>query len=160
MNVQTSSRSGGRAARRAARSSALPDNLRPVRPGMEGGKFKPLSDADVLKIHHAALDALETIGLADAPESGIAYLTGAGAILGDDGRIRFPRALVEDMLVKANRSLTLMSRDGQNDLELSGSRVHYGTAGAAVHLVDVHGKHYRDCGVQDLHDAAKIVSRL
>lgn len=160
MNVQTSSRSGGRAARRAARSSALPDNLRPVRPGMEGGKFKPLSDADVLKIHHAALDALETIGLADAPESGVAYLTGAGAILGDDGRIRFPRALVEDMLVKANRSLTLMSRDGQNDLELSGSRVHYGTAGAAVHLVDVHGKHYRDCGVQDLHDAAKIVNTL
>jgi len=151
MNVQTSSRSGGRAARWAARSSALPDNLRPVRPGLSGGQYKPLSEIDVLKIHHAALDALETIGLADAPESGIAYLTGAGAILGDDGRIRFPRALVEDAIARANRTITLMSRDGMHDLDLSGTRVHYGTAGAAVHLVDIDGKHYRDCGVQDLH---------
>jgi trimethylamine--corrinoid protein Co-methyltransferase len=151
MNVQTSSRSGGRAARWAARSSALPDNLRPVRAGLSGGQYKPLSEIDVLKIHHAALDALETIGLADAPESGIAYLTGAGAILGDDGRIRFARA---------NRSITLMSRDGMHDLDLSGTRVHYGTAGAAVHLVDINDKHYHDCGVQDLHDAARIVDVL
>ncbi|KIN72894.1 trimethylamine methyltransferase family protein [Sulfitobacter guttiformis] len=155
-----SGRIGGRAARRAARATALPDNLRPVRAGLEGGQYKPLSDGDVLKIHHAALNALDTIGLADAPASGIAYLTGAGAILGDDGRIRFPSALVEDALARANRSITLMSRDGRNDLDLSGTRVHYGTAGAAVHLVDVDGQHYRDCGVQDLHDAAKIVDVL
>ena len=32
---------------------------------MPGGQYKPLSDADVQKIHHAALEALETIGLAD-----------------------------------------------------------------------------------------------
>ena len=132
MNQQITSRSGGRAARRAARSAALPDNLRPVRAGLEGGKYKPLSEIDVQKIHRAALDALETIGLADAPPSGIAHLTGTGAILGEDGRIRFPRALVEDTLARANRSITLMSRDGLNDLDLSGTRVHYGTAGAAV----------------------------
>jgi trimethylamine--corrinoid protein Co-methyltransferase len=160
MNVQTSSRSGGRAARRAARATALPDNLRPVRAGLEGGQYKPLSETDVLKIHHAALDALETIGLADAPPSGVAYLTGAGCIQGDDGRIRFPRALVEDAIARANRSITLMSRDGMNDLDLSGTRVHYGTAGAAVHLVDIDGKNYRECGVQDLHDAAKILNTL
>ncbi|MEP3440448.1 MAG: trimethylamine methyltransferase family protein [Sulfitobacter sp.] len=160
MNVQNTSRSGGRAARRAARATALPENLRPVRAGLEGGQYKPLSEAHVLKIHHAALDALETIGLADAPKSGVGYLTDAGAIQGADGRIRFPRALVEDALATANRSVILMSRDGLTDLDLSGDRVHYGTAGAGVHLVDIDGKHYRDCGVQDLHDAAKIVNRL
>ena len=36
-----------------------------------------------------------------APPSGVEILTGAGAIQGDDGRIRFPRALVEDMLAVA-----------------------------------------------------------
>ncbi len=160
MNDQSPSRSGGRAARRAARAAPLADHLRPVRPGLEGGQYKPLSDADVLKIHNAALDALETIGLADAPESGVAHLTGAGAILGDDGRIRFPRALVEDTIAKANREVTLHSRDGKNDLELSGARVHYGTAGAAVHMVDVDGREYRESTVQDLHDAARIVDVL
>jgi trimethylamine--corrinoid protein Co-methyltransferase len=127
---------------------------------MEGGTYKPLSENDVQRIHHAALDALETIGLADAPQSGVEILTGAGAVQGDDGRIRFPRALIEDMLTKANREITLCSRDGKNDLTLSGNRVHYGTAGAAVHIVDVLGNEYRECTVQDLYDAARIVDKL
>ncbi|MCB4379595.1 trimethylamine methyltransferase family protein [Synechococcus sp. MU1644] len=160
MNDQSPSRSGGRAARRAARATALPDHLRPVRPGLEGGRYNPLTDAEVQRIHTAALDALETIGLADAPPSGVEYLTNAGAILGEDGRIRFPRALVEDTIARANRSITLCSRDGKHDLDLSGSRVHYGTAGAAVHMVDIDGRNYRDSTVQDLHDAARICDML
>ena len=161
MNDQSPSRrSGGRSARREARSTKLADHLRPIRAGMEGGKYKPLSDIDVEKIHQAALTALETIGLADAPPSGVVILTGAGAILGDDGRIRFPRALVEDSLAKANREVTLFSRDGKNDLDLTGQRVHYGTAGAAVHLVNVEGNEYRESTLQDLHDAARICDVL
>ena len=154
------SRSGGRAARRAARAAALPDHLRPIRPGMEGGTYKPLTPRQVEQIHQAALTALETIGLADAPQSGIDYLVAAGCELGDDGRIRFPRALVEDTIAKANRSVTLCSRDGKTDLDLSGTRVHYGTAGAAVSMVDVQGREYRDSTVQDLHDAARICQQL
>ena len=96
-------RGGAREAMRAARAAPLPDNLRPVRPGMEGGRYKPLTDADVLKIHHAALDALENIGFADATPSGIEYMTKAGAVLRSDGRLVFPRALVEDTLAHAGR---------------------------------------------------------
>jgi trimethylamine--corrinoid protein Co-methyltransferase len=160
MNDISPSRSGGRAARRAARATALPDHLRPIRSGMEGGTYKPLTNIQMDAIHEAALTALETIGLADAPPSGVAYLTGVGAIEGADGRIRFPRALVEDTIAKANRSLTLFSRDGKHDLDLSGHRVHYGTAGAAVHVVDVHGRNYRESTIQDLHDAARICDTL
>tara|TARA_R110002072_G_scaffold302139_1_gene484127 strand:- start:1274 stop:2812 length:1539 start_codon:yes stop_codon:yes gene_type:complete len=160
MTFQSPARTGGRAARRAARAAPLADHLRPIRPGMNGGTYKPLTDEGMKRIHNAALDALEQIGLADAPASGVAYLTGAGAILGDDGRIRFPRALVEDTIARANRSVTICGRDPVHDLELSGNRVHYGTAGAAVHLVDAQGRNYRECGVQDLHDAARIADQL
>lgn len=160
MTETTSRRSGGRAARKAARAAALPDELRPIRAGMEGGTYRPLSDSDVQKIHLAALEALEEIGLADAPQSGIDILTGAGAILGDDGRIRFPRALVEDMLAVACKSITLCGRDPKYDMKLEGNRVHYGTAGAAVNMVDIRSNAYRDSTVQDLHDAAKIVQAL
>ncbi|WP_377505821.1 trimethylamine methyltransferase family protein [Octadecabacter sp. R77987] len=153
-------RSGGRAARHASRAAKLSDDMRPVRPGLSGGQYKPLSDADVARIHAAALTALEEIGLADAPPSGVAILTGAGAVQGDDGRIRFPRALVEDMLAIANRDVTLCGRDPAHDLDLSGTRVHYGTAGAAVHMVDVAGRNYRESTVQDLFDAARIVDTL
>jgi trimethylamine---corrinoid protein Co-methyltransferase len=153
-------RSGGRASRIAVRTAPLADGLRPVRAGLEGGQYKPLSDASVLRIHEAALDALETIGLANAPQSGVEILTGAGATLGDDGRIRFPRALVEDMLAVAARDITLHGRDPKYDMTLSGSRVHFGTAGAAVHVVDVEKREYRDSTAQDLYDAARITHAL
>ena len=160
MNDTRPRRAGGRAARRTMRAAPLPRDLRPIWPGMEGGTYKPLTDSDIDRIHRAALDALEEIGLADAPESGIKIMTGAGAILGDDGRLRFPRALVEDTLAIAARQLILHGRDARHDLDLSGQRVHFGTAGAAVHLVDAENREYRECRVQDLHDAARIVERL
>ena len=153
-------RSGGRAARHAARSAKLSDAMRPIRPGMSGGTYNPLTEAEVLRIHRTALRALEEIGLADAPPSGVEILTKAGAIQGSDGRIRFPPALVEDMMAKACRDMTLFGRDASNDLFLSGTRVHYGTAGAAVNVVDVEGRKYRDSTVQDIHDAARIVDQL
>lgn len=133
-------RPGGRAARHAARNAPLAEAMRPIRAGLPGGQYKPLSDAEVLRIHDAALTALAEIGLADAPPSGVDILTEAGAILGADGRIRFPRALVEDMLAIAARDITLCGRDPRHDMRLSGTRVHYGTAGAAVHMVDPEGR--------------------
>jgi trimethylamine--corrinoid protein Co-methyltransferase len=160
MNNLSPRRAGGRAARRASRAAPLDTTIRPVRAGMEGGTLKVLSEAQIARIHEAALDALERIGLSGAPPSGIAYLTGAGAVPGDDGRIRFPRALVEETIARANREITLFSRDGANDLHLRGTRVHYGTAGAAVNMVDVDGRNYRESTLQDLHDAARIVDVL
>ena len=153
-------RSGGRAARVAARGAPLADNLRPVRAGMSGGQYKPLTPAGMERIHQAALDALETIGLADAPPTGIEIMTKAGAILGEDGRLRFPRALVEDMLALASRDITLFGRDPKFDLHLSGSKVHFGTAGAAVHIVDLETNSYRDSTAQDLYNAARLTQHL
>ena len=160
MSTTTARRSGGRAARQALRAAPLAEDIRPVRPGMDGGTYKPLSEVGVERIHQAALDALEQIGLSLAPQSGIDAMVAAGAILGDDGRLRYPRALVEDMLDKAAKQVTLYSRDGKSDLELWGNRVHYGTAGAAVHLVDVENNEYRDSTIQDLFDASRIADQL
>ncbi len=80
MNAESPRRSGGRAARRAARAAPLSQDIRPIRAGMEGGQYKPLTDRDMMRIHETALDALEQIGLADAPQSGIDILTAAGAL--------------------------------------------------------------------------------
>lgn len=163
MNVepdQKPRRSGGRQARRAMRAAPLAQDKRPVRAGLEGGQYKPLSDASVQRIHEAALDALEIIGFGSVPPTGEKILTDAGCIMGEDRRIRVPRALVEDMLAVACRDLTLFGRDPKHDLLLSGKRVHYGTAGAAVHIVDTQTNEYRESTVNDLHMAAKLVQHL
>lgn len=153
-------RSGGRAARVALRSAPLADDVRPVRPGLPGGQYSPLKESEVQRIHEAALQALEDIGLSQAPPSGVEIMTKAGAILGNDNRLRFPRALVEDMLAKAARDMTLHARDPQYDLHLSGTKVHFGTGGAAVHVVDIQTGDYRNSTAQDLYDAARLVHHL
>ncbi len=66
MQQTVSGRMGGRNARKAKRAAALPENMKPVHPGEQGGRFKPLDEKDLPRIHETALKALETIGLANA----------------------------------------------------------------------------------------------
>jgi trimethylamine---corrinoid protein Co-methyltransferase len=153
-------RRGGREARRALRAAPMAEAERPVRPGLEGGRYRPLSDADVLKIHHAALDVLENIGLADAIPSCVEVCTAAGAKLTDKGRLVFPRALVEDTVAKAARQFILPGQDPRHDMEPWGSRVYFGTAGAAVHIVDPVTGDYRESVTQDAYDIARLVDTL
>ncbi|RVA10225.1 methyltransferase, partial [Mesorhizobium sp. M7D.F.Ca.US.004.03.1.1] len=127
---QRSRRSGGREARRAMRAAPLADDIKPVRAGLEGGSYGPLTRNDQERIHEAVLTLLETVGFANAIPSCIEALTEAGASYGDDGRIRFPRALVLDTIRRAARHFTLHGQDPKHDMLIKGKRVHYGTAGA------------------------------
>ena len=153
-------RSGGRSARHKARTAPLAKEIQPVHPGLMGGQYRPLTATDVARIEHAIYQLLSEIGLSQAPKSGIEYMTRAGATLGEDGRVRFSQALVEDTLAGTAGALVLHARDPQYDLHLSGSRVHYGTAGAAVHIVDVAGHAYRESHLRDIYDAARIVQQM
>lgn len=146
-----------RDARRAMRAAPLPDNLKPVHPGMEGGRYRPLNDADVLKIHRAALRLLEEVGLADAPPSGVEYLTRAGCHLSEHGRLLFPAALVEDTVARAARHFVLHGQDRRHDMEPWGKKVYFGTAGAAVNMVDSRTGVYRESKIRDLYDIGRIV---
>ncbi|HWK66028.1 MAG TPA: trimethylamine methyltransferase family protein [Rhizobiaceae bacterium] len=153
-------RSADREARHALRGAALTEDVRPVRPGLDGGRYRPLCQNDLERIHEAVLTVLETVGFANAVPSCVAALTGAGAILGNDGRIRFPRRLVLDTIRRAARNFTLHGQDRRHDMVVQGTKVHYGTAGAAAHLVDVEKREYRESLLQDIYDAARIVEGL
>jgi trimethylamine--corrinoid protein Co-methyltransferase len=155
-----SRRAGGREARRAMRAAPLADDVRPVRAGLEGGSYGPLKQGDMERIHEAVLTLLERVGFANAIPSCIETLTKAGATYGEDGRIRFPRNLVLETIQKAARHFTLHGQDPKHDMVIQGKRVHYGTAGAAVHLVDVEKREYRESLLQDIYDAARLVDGL
>ena len=77
-------RSGGRQARRELRAAPLTEDIRPVRPGIVGDTYKPLSDSDIEKVHEAVLDVLENIGLSQATPTCVAACEKLGAIMGDD----------------------------------------------------------------------------
>ncbi len=153
-------RRGGRQARRELRAAPTPVEARAVQPGMVGGLYQPLSERDKGRIHRAALDMLERIGLSDAIPSCVELVTAAGGTLNGEGRLLFPRALVKDNLAKAARHFTLHAFDPERDLEPSGKKVYFGTAGAAVHIVDAETGAYRESTLADLYDIARLVDKM
>ena len=153
-------RMGGRNARKAKRAAALPDNMKPVHPGQEGGNFKPLKEEDLPKIHEAVLQVLETIGMDKAIPSCIEACTAIGCTVSSEGRLLFPRSVVKDGLAKAGRDITLFGASPEHDLLLSGKKVHFGTAGAAVHILDPISRKYRESTSHDLYDIARVCDTL
>jgi trimethylamine--corrinoid protein Co-methyltransferase len=136
------------------------DGRRPVWPGMIGGRYQPLTQAEIERIHATILDVMEQIGFADATASMVELVTAAGGWLDGEGRLRFPRALVEDVIARAPRSFVLPGQDPAHDLELGGGRVHMGTAGAAPFIVDFETGLHRPTTTADLYDIARLVDTL
>lgn len=149
-------RMGGRQARKALRSAPLEEDIKPVHPGEQGGAYKPLSDDGIAQIEANIYRILEEVGFNDATPHCIETCTSVGAVMGDDGRLRFPRKVIEDTLAKCQRDLTLHGQDPKHDLHLSGSKVHFSTAGAAVMVADAESNSYRDSESMDLYNMARI----
>jgi trimethylamine--corrinoid protein Co-methyltransferase len=150
----------GRAARMTVREQAQSQRARAVWPGIEGGAIKPLSDRELERINEGALQVLERVGMANAGPEVIEIAREKGLTITDDDRILFSRAYIEDMLAGAARSFTLYGRERKYDLELSGSKVHFGTAGAAVSVLDPKTGKYRPSTLCDGYDFARLADRL
>ena len=152
-------RSGGRQAKIALRKAALADNLKPVHAGETGGQYRPLKDGDIKAIDSTVFKILKEVGFAQATPHCIDVCTAVGAIYGKDERLRFPRAVIEETMDKCCRNLTLHGQDPKHDLQLTGQKVHFSTAGAAVMIADPENNEYRESTAQDLYDMARIVDQ-
>jgi len=131
--------------------------------GLSGGIYKPLAENDVERIHEASLTILEKTGF--TYESGLdgtlVMLASAGAhVDGEASRIYFPRDLVMAQTARAPARVTLYSRDGRNDLDLTGDKVHLGTGGAAVNILDLETGDLRPSTLNDLYQLGRLVDRL
>lgn len=131
--------------------------------GLDGGIYKPLSSEGIQAIHDASLTILEKTGI--AYEAGLEATT---EMLADAGvtvdreihRVRFPRELILTQIAKAPSRVILYARDGKNDLDLTEDKVHLGTGGAAVKILDLETGQPRSSTLRDLYDLGRLVDRL
>lgn len=146
---------------RARRAEARADDTgsRPA-PGFTGGTYRPLSVGDIERIHDAALEVLERIGIADPIPEILRYALPRGCSVDERGRLRFPRGLVEELLAGACRRYVRHAVDPALDQELSGERVYFATSGEAVTVLDHATRTFRPSTLVDLYDAARLVDRL
>ena len=152
------SRAGGRRARHALRAAGTDGTV--VQPGMSGGVYRPLSGRDMQRIYDTALDILADIGIADPIPEILHYALPGGCELGGDGRLRFPRALVEDLIDISAKTYVAHGVDPAFDCELSAERVHFSTSGESVSILDYEARSYRPTRLVDLYDAARLADTL
>ena len=149
-------RGGGRRFKLAVRSAPLEDNQKPIQAGEMGGQFKPFTEndvTDVIQNIYRILKKLLQSGNTALHRNCLAY----GAKLGDDGRLRMPKEIVDRAINESERNLILFGQDPKHDLHVNGSRVYFATGGAAVMIANPEDKSYRDSTAQDLYNMARIV---
>lgn len=131
-----------------------------ARAGLQGGRYNPLSDADIAQIHEAVLTLLETVGFSEAPSVMIDHVTAAGGHVDAHGRLCFPRTLVAEALAGLRRDFVLCGQDARHDLRLDARRVYLGSGGASPSIIDIDTGKYREATLRDLYDAARLVDTL
>jgi trimethylamine--corrinoid protein Co-methyltransferase len=147
--------------RRDRRERIRPKPANPLPPGLEGGRYQPLDQNDIRRIHAAALTVLERTGV-EVLESECRHIFEQAGARVDQGRNRvfLPPAMVEGALKRVNHHVILYSKDGQTDLHLHDKRVHLGTGGAAVQVLDLETQQVRESRLRDLYDIGRLVETL
>ncbi len=139
----------------SARSAPDGKNLPPP----AGGRLRPLRARDMDAVCEAAFAILEKTGMAQCPADLIERAVDAGAVLRDDGRVTFARARIEDAIARAPASVDLPGFVEDYGLSIGGGRVHPGTGGAAVKVLDAATMTYRPSHLGDLYQLMRIVGQ-
>ncbi|WP_170752051.1 trimethylamine methyltransferase family protein [Ruegeria lacuscaerulensis] len=152
---------GGRAARIKVQQATTGNEA--VRGGLSGGRYKPLTQADMENIHQAALTVVENTGVTDHFPELLDLVLPKGAVLNDLNRLCFPRALMEDILAVAAREFYVYARGeraGKDDMHCSAESVYFANSGTAVTTFDSETKSYRPSVLRDVYDFTRLVDRL
>ena len=88
-------------------------------------RYDRLTPADCARLHAASLSILERTGVRIHDDEAVERLRGAGAIVGDDGRVRVPGHLVAWALDTAPKTVTLHDRSGAPAMTLAGDNVYF-----------------------------------
>lgn len=113
------------------------------------------------RVYDTALDLLEGLGMGDPIPEFIEAVTGAGGHLDDDNRLHYPRDVVKRIVEEvAAKAWVWHGIDEDRSIELSDRKVHFGTAGAAVLVLDYHNREFRPSTTADLYDSARLIDTL
>jgi trimethylamine---corrinoid protein Co-methyltransferase len=129
--------------------------------GLRGEKYKPFTEDELKEIDNAVMEILEDVGIEVNSENALNLLKENGAIVNEESKIvRFPRSMVEDAIEKAPSSVILRGREEKNDLYLEENRVHFGTGGTVLSVLDIETGEKRKINIKDVADIARLVDAL
>jgi trimethylamine--corrinoid protein Co-methyltransferase len=134
-----------------------------MRKGLDGGRYRPLTDNDIEQIHQTVLRVFKEVGVQVNHDEALEIFKENGAKVDGSSRIvKFEEAMIMDLINQAPNRVTLYGRepDGSLDLEIGGAKVYLGTGGTALNVQDPGCDDNRRSELKDIMNMARMVNEL
>ena len=118
-----------------------------------------LDEEGCAAVHAATVELLEHTGVEVQHAEALALLEKAGARV-EGTRVRIPRALVDDALFAAPRSIPLASRSDAPGITLESGPVYYGTGSDCLYVLGPGARERRPVSLADVEDMAALQEKL
>jgi len=116
-----------------------------------------LTEDEVLKIHTATLDVIETTGVKFPSHKALDILEANKATVDRSSMIaKIPGHIIEENLANAPSTYTLSALDSNLDLPLDGNHSHLGTDGCGVEIIDIITGDRRRTTKKDVSDVHRL----
>lgn len=123
------------------------------------GRPRVLSEADIEKIHGAALHLVESVGMYVQHPRALELLAKAGCPQAD-GVVKVPARLVEELRRKVPSAIPVYDRDGQLAMTLGGYNSYFGSGSDLMSTWDLETGELRLSSLADTGRAARLVDAL
>jgi trimethylamine--corrinoid protein Co-methyltransferase len=132
-----------------------------IRKGLAGGRFKPLTEESIDRIHHTAMRVIEEVGFEVNSEAALQFFEVAGARVDWEGRqVRLSEKRAMELVEMAPSEVRLCGQDEKDDILLGGHRVCTGTGGTALYIYHPDTGQKRSATLDDLKRITKLVDHL
>jgi trimethylamine--corrinoid protein Co-methyltransferase len=128
---------------------------------VRGRHYKPFTDGELKQLDDSIMYLLSEVGVEVNSEEALEILDENGAEVDfNSNKVKIPRSLVEECVDQAPSNITLYGREDKHNLEVGENRVHYGTGGTVLNVLDLDTGEKRKINIQDVADIAKLVDAL
>ncbi len=123
-------------------------------------RFRLLSDEKLKRIHEAALDILEEVGVRVTTDEARQLLTDAGCVLSGEDIVTIPPRVVEDAIDSAPKRVVIYDREGNEALFLEGRNTHFGIGLTGLNFRDPKSGERRRATIEDVATATRVGDAL
>jgi len=120
-----------------------------------------LGKDELKSIHSSTLRILEETGVRVDEENALKLLKDAGATVNFKERIaKIPHSLIEEMIKKARKRVTLCGRNPRHDVTLREDKVHVMTESTGIKVLDIETGRIRMSTKKDVEDSSRLADAL
>jgi trimethylamine--corrinoid protein Co-methyltransferase len=132
-----------------------------IREGLAGGRFKPLTEESIYRIHQTAMRVIEEVGFEVNSQAALELFEVTGGRVDWERRqVRLSEKRAMELIEMAPSEVRLCGQDEKHDILLGGSRVSTGTGGTALYIYHPDTGQRRLARLDDLKRIARLVDHL